>query len=64
MLSCGFAHLQPLSGHRAGRTLALRVDGFPRNGPLQAKCAPWTARRHILVLQLEQEQIGHARHRH
>jgi hypothetical protein len=64
MTLCGFAHLQPLPGHLAGRTLALRLDGFPRQCPLQAKCAPWTVRRDILGLQLEQEQIGHNRHRH
>jgi hypothetical protein len=64
MASCGFAHLEPLPSHLTGRTLALCLDHLPGKGPLQAKRAPRPVSRDVLGLQLQQEQIGHDRHRH
>ena len=64
MTLCDFAQPKPLPGQLAGRTFVLRLDDLPSKRPLQVKRAPWAIRRNVLRMQLEQEQIGHDRHRH
>jgi hypothetical protein len=56
MASREFAHLNPLTSHLAGRTLALGLGYFPGEGALQAKHAPRAVCREILRPKLEQTQ--------
>jgi hypothetical protein len=64
MSSRGFTHLEPLASHPSGRTLTLGLHHLPGKRALQAKRAPRSVRRDVFGAQLEQEQIGHDRHRH
>jgi hypothetical protein len=59
----GFPQLEPLPSHVPGRTLALRLCYLRGKRALQAKRTPRAIRRNILGLELEQEQVGHNRHR-
>jgi hypothetical protein len=63
MPSLGFGQLKAFSSHLTGRALVLRLDYFPGKGALQTKRAPRPVCEDIFGVQLEQEQIGHDRHR-
>ncbi len=55
------APLKPLSSESCGRTVALFLDDFPRQRPLQGKRAPGLVRRHFVCLEPQQQQVGHNR---